>query len=148
SEQELLPDASRDRNRICNVPLSIVQAGLIAGAVKTLRLVMRKAKRAGLVPANPVTDLERSERPSLQTGEKEGARRGGDHGAARRGGGDVPAADREADLLRGAAGGGARSALVGHRRRVSARPAAARPRPSDRRNQDRGRAPRRCADPA
>jgi integrase len=42
----------------------------IASAVETLGLVMRKAKRRGLVPANPVADLERSERPSLQTPEK------------------------------------------------------------------------------
>jgi integrase len=42
----------------------------IAGAVETLGLVMRKAKRTGLIPANPVTDLERGERPTLATAEK------------------------------------------------------------------------------
>jgi integrase len=42
----------------------------IASAVETLGLVMRKAKRAGLVPANPVVDLERGERPSLRTAER------------------------------------------------------------------------------
>src|SRR5581483_10829623 len=42
----------------------------IAGTIETLGLVMRKAKRKGLVPANPVTDLERSERPTLRAAEK------------------------------------------------------------------------------
>lgn len=42
----------------------------IAGTLSTLSLVMGKAKRKGLVPANPVADLERGERPKTGSGEK------------------------------------------------------------------------------
>ena len=42
----------------------------IAGTVATLGAVMSKAKRKGLVPANPVSDLERNERPRLHSPEK------------------------------------------------------------------------------
>jgi integrase len=45
-------------------------APAIAGALSTLSLVMRKAKKAGLIPANPVQDLERDERPSVGGDEK------------------------------------------------------------------------------
>ncbi len=42
----------------------------ISGALSTLSLVMRRAKRQGLILANPVADLERDERPSLGRTEK------------------------------------------------------------------------------
>jgi integrase len=42
----------------------------IAGVLATLSIVMGKAKRKGLIPANPVTDLERGERPNLAATEK------------------------------------------------------------------------------
>lgn len=42
----------------------------IAGVVTTLSAIMRKAKRRGLIAASPVADLERAERPNLQTDEK------------------------------------------------------------------------------
>jgi integrase len=42
----------------------------ISGILSTLSLVMRKAKRKGLIPANPVADLDSDERPNLKTHEK------------------------------------------------------------------------------
>ena len=39
------------------------------GALTTLSGVMRKAKRDGLIAANPVAELERDERPRTETGE-------------------------------------------------------------------------------
>jgi len=39
------------------------------GALMTLSGVMRKAKRDGLIAANPVAELERDERPRTETGE-------------------------------------------------------------------------------
>lgn len=42
----------------------------INGTVSTLGIVMRKAKRKGLIAANPVVELDRDERPKLQTSEK------------------------------------------------------------------------------
>ena len=42
----------------------------MTSVVKTLGVVLGKAKRRGLIPANPVGDLERSERPTLTTSEK------------------------------------------------------------------------------
>ena len=42
----------------------------ISGVVSTLGLVLGKAKRRGLIPANPVNDLERGERPKLAQAEK------------------------------------------------------------------------------
>jgi integrase len=42
----------------------------IAGVVSTLGLILSKAKRRGLIPANPVADLERTERPKLTQVEK------------------------------------------------------------------------------
>lgn len=42
----------------------------VASAISTLSLILSKAKRKGLVPANPVKDLERSERPKIRAAEK------------------------------------------------------------------------------
>jgi integrase len=42
----------------------------IAGTLATLSLVMRKAKRRGLIVANPVADLDRDERPKPEATEK------------------------------------------------------------------------------
>lgn len=42
----------------------------ISGTLSTLGVVMRRAKRQGLIPANPVSDLERYERPNLKSSEK------------------------------------------------------------------------------
>jgi integrase len=41
-----------------------------SGVVSTLGLILGKAKRRGLIPANPVSDLERGERPKLAQVEK------------------------------------------------------------------------------
>ena len=41
-----------------------------AGVVSTLGLILGKAKRRGMIPANPVSDLERGERPRLAQTEK------------------------------------------------------------------------------
>ena len=41
-----------------------------SGVVSTLGLILGKAKRRGLIPANPVNDLERGERPKLAQAEK------------------------------------------------------------------------------
>jgi integrase len=40
------------------------------GVISTLGLILTKAKRRGLIPANPVSDLERGERPKLTRAEK------------------------------------------------------------------------------
>ncbi len=42
----------------------------INGALTTLSAVLRRAKRDGLIAANPVGDLERDERPTTASGEK------------------------------------------------------------------------------
>jgi integrase len=44
----------------------------ISGTLSTMSLILRKAKRQGLIPANPCADLERDERPSAKSsaGEK------------------------------------------------------------------------------
>ncbi|MDX6423890.1 MAG: hypothetical protein QOI67_1361, partial [Gaiellaceae bacterium] len=58
-----------DTNRVARMVAEMQKAGYagwtIAGTLSTLSLVMRKAKRAGLVPANPVLDLEPDEKPSV-----------------------------------------------------------------------------------
>ena len=42
----------------------------ILGVVSTLGLILGKTKRRGLIPVNPVVDLERSERPKVARAEK------------------------------------------------------------------------------
>jgi integrase len=42
----------------------------ISGALTPLSALMRRAKRDGLIPANPVGELDRDERPKLDSGEK------------------------------------------------------------------------------
>ena len=53
-----------DMQRQGYAPLSI------ASTLSTLSLVMRRAKRQGLIAANPVADLDKDERPQVTGGEK------------------------------------------------------------------------------
>ncbi len=94
-----------------------------SAVVKTLGVVLGKAKRRGLIPANPVADLERrasARRGAVMSRAFSTTPRSRSYLDRRR---HVPSAGRRPDLLRSPDRRGPRARTAGHRRRVLERPA-------------------------
>ena len=79
-QRHLLPRFRRRRlneittNEVARLVAEMQKAGYsgwtISGALTPLSALMRRARRDGLIAANPVAELERDERPKIDTGEK------------------------------------------------------------------------------